>query len=638
MSAIVGLFHRNLQPASSREIEGMCDELAHRGPDGRQTWQDGSVAMGHQMQWITPESLHEKLPLFDNLRQLAITADARIDNREELIEKIGISVRVDEIITDSELILLAYDKWRDNCVDHLIGDYVFAIWDKKERRVFCATDPMGMRPIYYYLDDKLFAFASEIKALLTLPQIPRGLNEEGFAKYVVVELNVFERKDTCFKEIFSLTSGNSLSVGLKASTFRSHGAPDFNKRLKLKSESEYLEAFREVFSESVRCRTRSAFPVACLLSGGLDSSSIAGIAAKQLAQSNTQLIGLSSVLPEKYHGPEKDERYYIDLVRDQWNIRMSYVTPKDNGIYDNLEHKFLRLENPRIDQCHYLYQALEEAAKEQGVRIILDGFGGETSASAHGDGYFPELAWRGHWIKLTNELRLLSKVKELSLRSLLYTRVLRPFAPGWLEVLNTQRKHGANLCYTNSPLTSELVKRHSLNKQVCKAHALLRTYPSVQKNNEMSYGINQGYTTSINPEDGAYFYPYLDARLLQFCFSLPPELKVHNGWERYLIRAGTKNILPEEIRWRKTKIPFAPDHPKRLKSAEKLAREIISGVAESDPVRQYIDVPRISKMLDLLENRPNLSYLDTYSLSGSARIVQRGVYAIVFYRTFSQFF
>ena len=178
MSAVVGIFYLDERPVAASELNEMLESLAHRGPDGSGAWREGATGLGHRMLWTTPESLHERLPLADQTGKLAITADARIDNRQELIHLLGVADRPAEPISDSQLILAAYEKWGEQCVERLLGDFAFAIWDGRRQSLFCARDPLGVKHFYYYYSPgRAFVFASELKALLRLPFVPRRLNE-----------------------------------------------------------------------------------------------------------------------------------------------------------------------------------------------------------------------------------------------------------------------------------------------------------------------------------------------------------------------------------------------------------------------------------------------------------------------------
>src|SRR5262249_25067173 len=140
--------------------------------------------LSHQMLPTTPKAIKEDFPLVAPASALVLTADASIDNRDELISLLGLTNRAPIEMSDSEVILAAYQKWGERCPEKLIGDFAFALWDRRSQVLFCARDHFGVKPFYYYRSDQLFAFASEIKALLCLPEVPRRLNEVRVADYL----------------------------------------------------------------------------------------------------------------------------------------------------------------------------------------------------------------------------------------------------------------------------------------------------------------------------------------------------------------------------------------------------------------------------------------------------------------------
>jgi asparagine synthase (glutamine-hydrolysing) len=202
MSAIAGIFYLDRQPVERDHLSKMLDTLAHRGSDGANIWCENNVGLVHRMLWTTPESLLETLPLEKD--NLVITADARIDNRDELISALELSDLPKEKITDSDLILAAYQKWGEDCPTRLLGDFAFAIWDKREQILFCARDPMGVKPFYYYSSGNIFIFASEIKALFTSPYVPCNLNEPMVADYLAKILFNGRKEDSFYQDIVEL--------------------------------------------------------------------------------------------------------------------------------------------------------------------------------------------------------------------------------------------------------------------------------------------------------------------------------------------------------------------------------------------------------------------------------------------------
>ena len=179
MSAIVGMLFADGRPVDPGDLERMTAPLAHRGPDGKGTWLGGRVGLGHLLLTTTPESQNERLPLERD--GLTITADARLDNRDELLRALDISPAA----PDGELILAAYGRWGEACPARLLGDFAFAVWDTRRRILFAARDHFGVKPLYYFCSPGVFAFASELKALLPVPFVPRRLDEERVADYLL---------------------------------------------------------------------------------------------------------------------------------------------------------------------------------------------------------------------------------------------------------------------------------------------------------------------------------------------------------------------------------------------------------------------------------------------------------------------
>ncbi|HVU32716.1 MAG TPA: asparagine synthetase B, partial [Opitutaceae bacterium] len=147
------------------EVGQMVDMLAHWGPDATGVWAAGAIGLGHLALWTTPEAPLERAPYRLEEADIVLTADARIDNRDELRRDLDLAAHPIGSIADAELIVRSYEKWGTDCVDRLVGDFAFALWDGRKRRLFCARDPLGVRPFFYHLDQRRFLFASQIKAI-----------------------------------------------------------------------------------------------------------------------------------------------------------------------------------------------------------------------------------------------------------------------------------------------------------------------------------------------------------------------------------------------------------------------------------------------------------------------------------------
>ncbi|HET6568746.1 MAG TPA: lasso peptide isopeptide bond-forming cyclase, partial [Rhodothermales bacterium] len=401
MSGITGLLFLDGRPVEADTLSGMTAALAHRGPDGSGRWVQGSAGLGHHMLWSTPESLTEKLPYEHAASGLVVTSDARIDNRDELLAQLGLDRRRERPIGDSEIIAAAYERWGEDCPDRLIGDFAFAIWDARRQGFFCARDCFGVKPIYYYHHrGHLFAFASEIKALLRLNEVPRRLNEARVADYLASVSD--DKAATFYAGILRIPPAHCLWVDSEGLRIREYWRLDPSRELRLGSDEAYAETFREVFTEAVRCRVRSAFPVGSTVSGGLDSSSIACVASGMLNAPETPPFHTFSFVFDAV--PESDERAYIEAALSVLSAEKHYVHPDRFGVFGDVERTLWHLDQPPFIRNLYLWKALYEDARKAGVRVLLDGEDGDTVIS-RGDATLYHIAMEGRWEEFERIIR-----------------------------------------------------------------------------------------------------------------------------------------------------------------------------------------------------------------------------------------
>ena len=572
MSAIVGIYHLDGRPVERADLKKMTGTLAHRGPDGEAIWNKGPVGLGHLMLWTTPESLKEKLPLMNRRGDLVMTADARIDNRDELIAALNLTDRRPEEITDSELILAAYEKWDKNCPEKLIGDFAFAIWDENRHELFCARDPFGVRPFYYYSTEKLVVFASEVKALLTLPDVALQINELQIFNHLMSDLS--DKTLTIYKNIFRLPPAHIIKIDKRQIQLICYWSLDLSKEIKLGSNEEYAEAFREIFKRSVQCRLRSVYPIGSMLSGGLDSSSITCMARQLQLKHDSAPLNTFSIVFNKVK--ECDESSFMRSVTS-WDGLKPYFVEGDTigGPLDNLDQIHWHLDNPVFSGNLFLVWSLNKIAKQMNIRILLDGYDGDSTVS-HGTGYIAELADSKRWYNMAKEARGYAKHFHLSPNKLVCFYLIKYGLPSIFSKTYKKINKFTKILignYTNS-------KKYSMNsvihpnffekmKPFACQHELqsdLIRRPFSQR--KFHYRrIMQGFHSYIleaNDKTACAFsiekrYPFWDRRLVEFCLALPPHQKLYSGWNRIVLRRAMNDILPKEIQWRGGKTDYSPN-------------------------------------------------------------------------------
>lgn len=558
MSAILGIFCRDSRAVDRPVLDAMMQSLAYRGPDGGDLWYCKNIGLGHQMLWTTPESLAESLPLLDRRKGLTLTADARIDNRDELMTSLDFAEHPHGEISDSELILGAYEKWGEHCPERLLGDFAFAIWDSKKRTLFCARDHMGVKPFYYYLSERIFVFGSEIKALLSVPEVPRRLNELRVAEYLVP--TVEDKAITFYRDIFRLPPGHSMTVGSGKVSMQTYWSLDPSREVSLGSDTEYAEAFQEIFLEAVRCRLRSAYPVGSELSGGLDSSSVVCVARNLFTPDGSRKLHTFSAVYDEV--PKSDERTFIEEVLGQGEAEPHFLRADQLSPLGDLEQMLWYLDEPFLTGM-FVNWALQRLAHQQGVRVLLTGSDGDTVVN-HGDAHLIELAQSGSWRKLAAQIDALSRVTGRSRRSLLLKTVIKPLTPSpvfeaW-RLLSRGQQPGGAPGLSSSLLRPDFAQRIDLEKHL---QAPKENLSGPARSSRVAHwrGITAAvwpYVLELSDKVGAAFateyrHPFFDKRLVEFCLALPPEQKLSQGWSRIILRRAMADDLPERVRWRKSK-------------------------------------------------------------------------------------
>lgn len=554
---------RNGKNVDPELMKKMNEKLSHRGPDGSAIWCDGPVGLGHQMLWTTQESLHEKLPFEED--GLVITADARIDNRDELSRELGL--KDEEDVSDSYFILKSYEKWGEDCPDKLLGDFAFAIWDKKEEKLFCARDHMGVKPFYYYLDDDMFVFGTEIKALFCVDGVPREINELKVAHHLIPIST--ERDLTFYEKIFRLPAAHKTIINLKNHSKIKYWALNPDLEIKLDCIEDYYKKFYQLFEEAIECRLRTPFKVGFELSGGIDSSSVV-VMAKNISNYKTPINTFSLVFDKI---KESDESYYIKKVVETGGINPHYLVADSISPFKEIKEIFFHNEEPSQTPNIAMIWELYKKMGENDVRVVLGGHDGDCLLYK-GEKYLMELFFNLRWKKLIQEIISISNVRKVHPIKIFIGNVIFPSSKKieniWLKFKGIRKEKD----FIN--LNKTFVKKFDLNKEY--ENQFLKPFETANSSKKIHYyyltsGTHQMIFEMMDRLTGAFSieprHPMMDKRLIEFCYAVPTEIKYNNGWGRLLARIGLGDLLPPKIQWRIGKINFFPVFERNLLVYEK---------------------------------------------------------------------
>ena len=558
MSSIFGKIHLAQRPMSTEDMTPMLNELNHWNADHKDVWVNGSTGLGCLMLYNTPESQHEKLPLHDVVTNLCITADARIDNRDELYPHLHMSSPTEKSLPDSSMLLRLYKTYGEDCVKYLVGDFAFAIWDEQEQKLFCARDHMGVKPFFYYSDDHFFAFATEKKGLLCLPGINKTIDKQFFYNQVIWP-PVQAADTTLHANIKRLPPAHSLTFypAGRRLVLSNYWSLDPCRETKLARNEDYYEELCQHFEAAVKCRLRSNYPIGAELSGGLDSSAITGAACRFLKNEGRSITTFSNTdngdpeLLKVLQG--ENERKYMEAV-----IRYNHIDDYVMITEDIFDHPFDEVDfalkvNEGPEMWTLLWQLpLKKAAMERNVRTLLSGFPGDEMVTYRGQFHFLD--------HLDN--KELGKYFSASTDKGL--KKLKPFLTPGMEfglhklrnLLTHNDKHTKQAAaFIDIPVKYRLSKGDTAwkdphYKERFKSHRhyqkyrLLKTEVSLRLEAETRYGI--WFRTEPR-------FPMADIRLTQFYLSMPNSIKSEGEMSRNAYRNAIKKYLPESVLLRESK-------------------------------------------------------------------------------------
>lgn len=499
--------------------------------------------MGHWHFWTTPEEEGERQPLRLEGTSLTIVLDGRLDNREEILKGLDISQNEGYRLSDAMLALKAYEKWGQACFSRLIGEFALVIHDEEESKLVCARDALGERTLFHATDGTRVVIASEAWAVAGAFHSPPSLNESVAAH--TFSLHVNEDGQTLFDAIQELMPAHGMLIRAgEVRTWR-YWKPDTESRLRGRSDEEYAQEFRRLLEESVHCRMRANKPVGVLMSGGLDSTSVACLAARRLAPQ--PLSTISYVFNEL---KDCDERQYINAVKEKWGLRSIQIPCDDAWPFKDWEDWPVDPNQPEGNPYRLIKERGYKRAGQEGLRVLLTGESGDH-LYARGDEWLFDLIaerqYRQAWNEMIIQFRyagiqqlLKAGFFRIGARRLIHsifpqlTFLHRRTIPAWLSRHARRLLRLSNYGSTQSDLN---------------VPAALRMTAARSSTNEIFHASRHGIELR---------HPYRDRRLIEYALRLPAQQLYFRGHYKHILRNAMGGILPDPVRRRIQPTPVTP--------------------------------------------------------------------------------
>lgn len=573
MCGIAGIVYKNSK-TKREDIKILTQALAHRGPDGEGFYFGNNFALGHRRLAILDisEAGHQPMQYEGKNGEYVIVFNGEIYNYLELKNTLKNEGYIFSTYTDTEVLIASYDRWGIDCLEKFNGMWAFVIYDKKKNILFGSRDRFGVKPFYYFDNNNIFMFASEIKALMKLPYLKFSINENILFDYLLIGLE--EQDASIFKNIYELAPSHAFVFDLENFSVKfwkyynlkyENVYEEFNE----KKANNYSQELKEYIYNAVKLRLRSDVPIGSCLSGGLDSSSIVCLISEISKKDVMPQLGFKqNVFTAAYLDKDVDESKYAEIVVEKSGAQWHLTYPTEDGLIEDLNDIIYYQEIPFGSTSIYAQYKVMQLAKEKGIKVLLDGQGGDelfTGYYSYYPVFFKEILYNVDIKRLLKEWSNLenSPITKRYLLSELMKHLLvdRLIPDAFLSTL-----------YYKTQNRAKYFNRDFINKFKDRLRFYIQKLPKRLNEQLYLYITGKNLKALLRYEDRNSMRFSIEARtpfaddiqLIEYVFNIPSSYKIYNGWSKYLLRESMKGILPEEIRLRKDKVGFATPEKKWL--------------------------------------------------------------------------
>ena len=547
MSGFVAILNENGSPADVQTLGALTNFLTFRGPDAQQTWYCGPVGLGHALLRSALRSEEKQQPLSRDGKTF-IVADARIDAREDLLRALSWVSCAGEPVSpdasDAELILCAYKAWGEDCCTHLLGDFAFAIWDAERRRLFAARDQFGVKPLFYAHLGETLVLSNTLDCIRQHPLVSSRLDDLSIADFLLFDM-IQDTGATSFQDIRRVPAAHTLAFQNGQIALRRYWDLSVKTELRYKRQAEYVEHFSELLDAAVADRI-SGGPAGVLMSGGLDSPTIAASAKRVLLRAGKQ-NGLRAYTEVFERLIPHEERRYAALIAEKLHVPIEFLTNDDARIFGRA-----RCHLPEPAHTAWPYRTPDQLIQISLARgVALTGFGADPLLASLLSVHFRQLLGKGeiaqavrdmaHYLLMEGRLSRLYIRKRL--RRWFEPKSESPYYPGWLnEDLERRlrlRERWESLSKSSNSESANMVR------PIAHAQTASGTWTN-------TFECFDAGTMGIPVEVG---HPFFDLRVVHFLLALPSF-----PWccDKELFRRAARGILPDTVRLRR-KSPLLAD-------------------------------------------------------------------------------
>ncbi|MCH8476719.1 MAG: hypothetical protein LAT56_02105 [Wenzhouxiangella sp.] len=609
MSALAGIIHATPdRPVERSTRDRRAAVLSRYGRDAQNGWSRGGALLLRSLLRTTPEDCLDSQPLQSPASGRVLLFDGRLDNREALARQLDIAAADLRLLADSAVVIRALDAWGEQALDRLLGDFALASWEPGPRRLLLARDAVGYRPMFWVRGEGFFAFASLPKVLFAIPDVPRRLREDALHDYLC--LLPLDKQATLFHGIFRLEPGQYLVVEGGREEVRRYHRFGESGLLKLADPREYVDGLAEQIGRAVAPRLRALGPLACELSSGLDSSTVAAVAARQLGKTGQRLLALTAVLPEGRRDGPAPPGFHRDegpgaraLAAMHANIDHVLVESTTPSPLQGLQERIESTDRPVFNPCNaHWVQALGQAAQERGARTLLNGWQGNLTISHDGLPWLQYLFSRGRllaWRKLARSMR---RRYPWVPRRWFFEFCLAPHVPASLWSAY-QRRRGSGKDLADYSAASRVLQRRYDTPRRARQRGwdlLYRGHPNgVRLRVQPLYQVEFAETClAMNASGLDPRSPTMDRRLVEYCLSIPEAVYLHEGCLQWPLRELGRGLLPEEILASRTRGYQAGDWFESATAARAELGSLLAQFRQHESIGDYLDLDGLQQLLD----------------------------------------